>query len=337
MKENGNGQNDLCKFDGTHSHDQLCEWAERIIEHKICNHVGRTDLARGVGTLFAIFDVPCFASENGSARCIRPSAEKLLLLAKNGLSPRKGTLKMLVTVEAIPSSSLQLEGATKDSRNSNKLELDWVVLPFYPTLKPWSNSIGVAITKGKEFVSASIDVVVNSRAANPRGTQTTVNLAIVIPAEIGGTMVPDLANMILAESIKALIPDGWKFLKEKVARIGEGDSDLITLDLGDIRISSSTLSSDGILPLVQKSDLTAVLGDVRIMELDGLNNRLGQVANQRRHLQGLVKRAGTTIDESRSLAEIDQLTKDIDQLQPQIWDLLVSTDRVCVLPSPDAK
>ena len=317
-----------CGLNPENSPEQLCAWADVVISRQLCDHAARGELLQGQVTFYAILANHCLAPASCSLHCRKAPKEKLFLRAKNNNPAQKSSVKMLVSVEAIPSTSVYIQGAN-EHRGANRLDLDWFVLPTYKTLEPWEHAANLLYKLHDKPVTASVDVYVSAKRDSIRPARSLVNLSLLVPPAIkeDPKMQLELGTLVLSESIKFLIMEGWSFVRDQLSSRDNQDG-LISLNIGQVNISPSDDIEQRIPEAIIESGITASLSTSRMEQLNGLNTKLKQLVRKKSILDTLVERSSTVVEKGRAMAELVELADNVRSVQSEIWDVLKSTGKI---------
>ncbi|MGH9633675.1 MAG: hypothetical protein ACRD72_02445 [Candidatus Angelobacter sp.] len=319
-----------CEYEPNGSSLRISSWAEKMIEQNYCDHVAGTDLIPGDGKLYAVLGSRCFDINHNGPRCLKNETNEVLLVAVRPLSPQKRSIKATVIMEATPAEAIQFEGG-RDTNGVNRVEpKSFVLHPTYKYLPEWRHSTPINFIPAEKAIPASLDVYINAKRDGSQPTKTSLGLIITVPPlkKEDPALPVDLTTLVLSESLKLIIKDGWEFLKQRVPNLINKSTDLIQLNIGTSALHQDVETEDAITQAIQKSKI--IISNTEIEELGGLNRRIQSLSLQRKHLQARVERASSTIDHSRALAEIEELGIDILQAKEKVWSILQGTGLISV-------
>lgn len=322
----------VCEFDAKAPIRNLAAQAEEVLRANECEHVCRVELLPRDSLLYAILDAPCFDADQSRAKCSKKVSEALLLFAFC-FSERTRTLTTTVKVEVRPAASLQLGRGDESAEALHRTHSETFVLyPRYKTLSEWRYSLPIRFLRGEVPKAESIYIYLNFKKNEVKSTNAVLNLGVVVPPlskESEASM--DFITVVVLESIKLLMKDGWDFLKRHLPGIGSGD-DLITLNIGDTKILPADVAEDQNAVLTQALRNSNIrMSNLQVEELGGLNKRVETLSRQRQAMQGRVERTGSGIDYGRTQAEIEELGQEISVIEEKIWNILQGTGVISVI------
>jgi hypothetical protein len=139
----------------------------------------------------------------------------------------------------------------------------------------------------------------------------------------------DFVTMVLTETIKHLIADGWAFIKEQAKAMGGLDDDLIQLRIGEVVFDPrQSQDSAGAAAKDAAEAIKENLAGSEIYEMDGENRRLEMLYIKKKNFLSVVESARTTSDKAHTLADIEDIDKQIRRIQQHVWTLLEKTGKV---------
>jgi hypothetical protein len=307
---------------------QVPIWADQAIASGQCAHVNSGELLPHDGLIYAVYDSPCYDRDTRSYRCQKQGTGKLYLVACRFRSAGKSSLRVGFKVEVAPASALGIEGGHE---KQGTCIVDWQTFVLHPTYrklpKYWTMQFRITVSGSEEAVDASIDVVTRTRREGSQSITSGISIPTTVPASLdgGSQMTLEIGTIVLAESIKLLLKDGWDFIKDHT----EHGSELTQLNIGSLAISADAQSPENITTIIEGAHANLSSNDVQ--ELDGLNKRLSIVYRKKKHLTAGVERAATTKDRADAEAEIEQLEVDITEIREKIWRVLTKSGAVSLV------
>jgi hypothetical protein len=302
--------------------------AEQIMKAGVCDHTCGADLLPLDSKVYAIYCSNCFDPTHNDLRCQKDSTQTLLLGAWRTPSASKLTLRTGIVVETTPARSLQIvDGFVK--RGTYYFEAGSEILfPYYKTLgSTWEKRISIRALPSQTPSPASIDVTLSVRRESQKTTTTPLCIQVIVPPapETEVPLTDSMTSMIVIESIKLLVPEGWSFLKRQFG--GEVDSGLIQLNIGALNVKPSD-SSDSITRTVKEAKLAISDGDTA--HLRGLNISLKNLNIKRSAYLSHKDRGSTSRDNAETDAGLEILNGEIDAVKEQIWSKLKETGQFSV-------
>jgi hypothetical protein len=302
--------------------------AEQIIKAGVCDHTRGADLLPLDSEVYAIYCSNCFDATHNDLRCHNDGTQTLLLGAWRTPSASKLTLRTGIVVETTPARSLQIVGGFV-KKGTYYLEAGSEILfPYYKTLgTTWEKRISIRALPSQTPCRASIDVTLSVRRESQRATTTPLCIPVIVPPapETEVPLTDSMTSMIVAESIKLLVSEGWSFLKRQFGE--EADSGLIQLNIGALNVKPSD-SADSIKRTVKEAKPAISDGDTA--HLSGLNVNLKNLNIKRSSYLSRKDRGSTSRDNAETDAELEILNGEIDAVKEQIWSKLKETGRFSV-------
>jgi hypothetical protein len=334
-----------CEFDAKAPARTIAAWADRVIQDGLCMHVARAQLLPRDGTAYAVLDARCYDKSNSCYRCNKRTSETLFMLAWRFSSSTR-TLKSKMTIDGTPRDSVRIRG--RAGEEDSQVVEEFVLHPSSsqePT-PDWRWSYGISFNRSEDPVAASIDVSFAVKVDKPKWKPSeTLDLAVTVPplaAQLAATTESDLAlvqlskkeatrsmdgmtALVVGESVKLLLKDGWEFLKATGVDGLSGKDDLIQLNIGD-----SSVPSESPVELIQQSIQKAniVVPDEVVNELRGLNDQLRGMSAYSRNLRSNLSEATTKADKADLETKIEINSTKMSEVRRQAWTMLQQTGHI---------
>jgi len=342
-----------CEFDATAAATSIATWADQVIKEKICAHVARAQLLPNDGTAYAVLDARCYDKTKNAYRCSKRTSDTLFLVARRFSSSTR-TLKSRMTIDVTPRDSVQIKG--KSGGTGSHIVEEFVLhrSSSQDPIPDWRESYGISFMQSEQPVTASIDISFAVRLDRPKWKPAdSLDLAVTVPplfaaltafsgSDITLTQISKkesaramdgMTALVVGESIKLLIKDGWEFIK-KVATEGLlGKDELVQLNIGKLAIPADS-PVELVEESLRKSDI--VMPQLRLDQLRGLNDELRGMSNYVRNLRSNLMDATTKADKADLETKIDRNNDKMIDLQQKIWTILRETGNFS-LTSEDRK
>ena len=300
-----------------------------MIQQAYCEHVRRAELMPGDGRMYAWYDERCFDATRRAYRCAKLASGRLLILAMRYPSLSSVAIRAALKIEAAPAQIIQIEGGVDQNGFHTISTLMFVLPPLYPPAMPACKQFAIPVRRapGNTSEDASIDISARIKRDTPRFTNRSLNLPVVVPSRdeqelLMGTQM-DLITVVVAESIKLLVKDGWSFFKKQLAESSEKPH-FIQLNLGGSIITEDQSDESTIAKAVTEAPLR--LTQAQINELAGLNAKYNQLSIKKKHLLG--SRAFHPVQSAEAETEIELVDQDMEKVQAKIWGFLQGSGKV---------
>lgn len=137
----------------------------------------------------------------------------------------------------------------------------------------------------------------------------------------------DLMTIVLTESIKLLLKDGWQVLKN----FSPG-AEIIQLNIGDLKISEK---EDAAVRIAQERPaIGSSFARETMIELEGLNRRLENLLIDNSKFLANIGTATTAPDRAMTEAAVARTERDIEDTRRKIWNVLQQSGKVSVTSQP---
>jgi len=311
--------------------------AETLVMIQHCEHVGISDLLPADSKACAIYFSNCYDRGMERTKCTSAGDSSLLCF---GLRSRSNSRYLKpsttsVTVTTAPSQHLALDNGSDDNGKCTLKAGSYVMFPFYRALNKsqyWHKRVPLIVQRSRDVVFASINVKFEiDPGTDPFKSAISLPISIAPEGLLGNTdqiqlpeqsrMIDPISNTILAESVKLLLKEGWKFFKEN--RVIRHDDDLISLNIGSAVITLQDTTDDRIEKLV--AEVHPGIASHVELQLDGLNQKLRQLYIRKRNLVKNELSSSNTIELSNLQTYTQITTEEISRVQSEIWDLLQKT------------
>lgn len=338
-----------CEFDATGSARSIADWADRLIREKTCAHVARAQLLPNDGMAYAVLDARCFDRTRNCYRCSKRASDALFLFAWRFSSSTR-TLKSRMTIDGSPRNSVRIRG--KSGEPGSQVVEEFVLHPSssQDPIPDWRDSYAVSFMQSDKTVTASIDISFSVRLDRPKwNVADSLDLAVTVPPLLTahttdsgsdpGLMrsstqesmrsMDGMTAVVIGESIKLLLKDGWEFFKNVASDGLQGGNELVQLNIGKLTIPPESPVKI-IEETVRKSDIA--VSPIRLDELKGLNSELHGISILVKNLRSNLLETTTKSDKADLETKIEINSHRMADLQQRIWTILRETGDFSLTP-----
>ena len=326
--------------------DELNEAAMRadaLLAREVCQHVRKIVVPERDADVYVIYDQPCFDLDTRQPWCTKLGSGTLCVLGRRIFSAYSDlTVKVDVVLETTPIEALSIEHGGRRNGSCHKQLRSIVLHPIYRKGLPRVSAATARLQQhlNEQPSSAVATVTLKIRTQNPRVITKQVDLPVVVPSIQDSERMAqaredslmagvDFVTMVLTETIKHLIADGWAFIKEQAKAMGGLDDDLIQLRIGEVVFDPrQSQDSAGAAAKDAAEAIKENLAGSEIYEMDGENRRLEMLYIKKKNFLSVVESARTTSDKAHTLADIEDIDKQIRRIQQHVWTLLEKTGKV---------